>query len=196
MTTQATPKTIVGIIGDILTRRGADSYLGEGVTMQEHMLQGAYLAEQAGAPDELVAAALLHDIGHYTGEFGEDYLERNVDNFHEEAGAQVIEPFFPPVVVACVRLHVPAKRYLCATDSTYFGQLTPASVQTLALQGGPMEPDEVAEFERQPYFREAVQVRLWDDGGKVGGLVTPPFTHYAAVLQRVVDGFAGLSDRS
>jgi phosphonate degradation associated HDIG domain protein len=182
-----TPATVVGFIAHILTRRGAESYLGEAVSMQEHMLQTAQLAEQEGAADELVAAALLHDIGHYTGEFGEDYITRGVDNRHEEAGARVLAGFFPPVVVDCVRLHVPAKRYLCATDPGYFGRLSSASVQTLALQGGPMSEAEAAVFAREPHFREAVRVRQWDEAGKVAGVATPGFDHFAPLLQRVVD---------
>ncbi|MEK0085841.1 HD domain-containing protein [Benzoatithermus flavus] len=182
-----TRATIVPFIADIFERRGAESYLGEAVSMSEHMLQGAVLAEREGAPEELVAAALLHDIGHYTNEFGEDYIEQGIDNLHDEAGARVLEPFFPPLVTECVRLHVAAKRYLCATEPSYFGRLSPASVATLRLQGGPMSADEVAAFERNPYWREAVRVRLWDEGGKVPGMATPPFSHYAPLLQRVVD---------
>ena len=184
--TAPTSETIVDVIADILTRRGSESYLGEAVTMQQHMLQAAAQAEREGAPDELVAAALLHDIGHYTGEFGEDYIEQGVDNFHEDAGAALLAPFFPPVVVACVRLHVAAKRYLCATDPAYVGKLTPASVSTLALQGGPMEPDEVAAFERDPFFREALRARIWDEAAKDPDAATPPFAHFAPVLQRVL----------
>ena len=179
--------TIVPFIADIFTRRGAESYLGEAVTMSEHMLQGARLAEVAGADETLVAAALLHDIGHYTNEFGDDYIDQGIDNLHDEAGARVLEGFFPPVVVACVRLHVAAKRYLCATDPSYFGKLSPASVATLKLQGGPMSAAEVAEFRANPYYAEAVRVRLWDEEGKVPGQSTPPFEHYAPVLQRVID---------
>lgn len=182
-----TRATIVPFIADIFERRGAESYLGEAVSMSEHMLQGAVLAEREGASEELVAAALLHDIGHYTNEFGEDYIEQGIDNLHDEAGARVLEPFFPPLVTECVRLHVAAKRYLCATDPGYFGRLSPASVATLRLQGGPMSADEVAAFERNPCWREAVRVRLWDEGGKVPGMPTPPFSHYAPLLQRVVD---------
>jgi phosphonate degradation associated HDIG domain protein len=183
--TAPTRDTIVPFIADILTRRGADSYLGEDVSMQEHMLQGAHLAEQEGAADELVAAALLHDIGHYTSEFGEDYIERGVDDFHEEAGARVLAGFFPATVVECVRLHVAAKRYLCATDPAYFARLSPPSVQTLALQGGPMDAGEAAAFERNPHFRDAIRVRLWDEAGKVRGMTTPPFAHYVPLLERV-----------
>ena len=185
-----TRENIVDFIADILTRRGADSYLGEDVTMQEHMLQGAHFAEQEGAADDLVAAALLHDIGHYTGEFGEDYIEQGVDDFHEEAGAKVLVGFFPPLVVECVRLHVAAKRYLCAADPGYFGRLSPTSVQTLALQGGPMQADEAAAFEKNRFFREAIRVRLWDEAGKVAGMTTPAFAHYAPLLRRVVERHA------
>jgi len=182
-----TRETIVPFIADIFLRRGAESYLGEAVTMSEHMLQGALLAEQSGAGDELVAAALLHDIGHYTNEFGDDYIDQGVDNLHDEAGARVLDGFFPPVVVACVRLHVAAKRYLCAIDPSYFDKLSPASIATLKLQGGPMSSEEVAQFRKAPFHEEAVSVRLWDEAGKVPGLRTPPFDYYAPLLQRVID---------
>ena len=184
-------KTIIPFIADIFERRGAESYLGEPVTMSQHMLQGAVLAERDGAPDELVAAALLHDIGHYTSEFGPLGLEDEADNYHDEAGAKVLAPFFPAVVTECVRLHVAAKRYLCATDPSYFGKLSAASVHTLKLQGGPMNEDEVAEFRRNPHHDPAVRVRLWDEGGKDPNLATPPFAHYVPLLQRVVDRHMG-----
>jgi [1-hydroxy-2-(trimethylamino)ethyl]phosphonate dioxygenase len=179
--------SIVPFIADIFERRGAESYLGEPVTMAQHMLQGAWLAEQDGASDELVAAALLHDIGHYTSEFGAYSPEDTHDKHHDDAGAEVLAPFFPPVVTECVRLHVAAKRYLCATDPTYFSKLSPASVHTLSLQGGPMSPDEVAEFQRNPFHREAVRVRIWDEGGKVPDMKTRTFRDYEPLLQRVVD---------
>lgn len=178
---------IVAFIGDIFARRGADSYLGEEVTMSQHMLQGAFLAEQAEAGDTLVAAALLHDIGHYTNEFPDDALAQNIDNVHEEAGAAVIAPYFPTVVTDCVRYHVAAKRYLCATDPAYFGQLSDASVHTLNLQGGPMDEGEVAAMCENPNLDAIVQVRIWDDLGKDPMMETPPFGHYAPMLQRVVD---------
>lgn len=177
---------IVEFIADIFERRGAESYLGEAVTMSEHMLQGAVLAEEEGAPEDLVAAALLHDIGHYTSEFGAMSLGDERDNYHEEAGAHVLEPFFPPVITECVRLHVPAKRYLCATDKGYYERLSEASKHTLMLQGGPMSAEEVKAFEAHPYYREAVKVRIWDDEGKKPGVVTPAFRHYVPLLERVV----------
>ena len=179
--------TIVEFIADIFARRGADSYLGEEVTMSEHMLQGAQLAEQAGADDALVAAALLHDIGHYTNEFPEDALDRGINNYHDSAGAAVLKAFFPATVVDCVRHHVAAKRYLCATDPAYHDRLSAASIHTLNLQGGPMNADEVAAFKTQADLDAIVQVRLWDDEGKVAGVSTPEFSYYAPLLQRLVD---------
>ena len=186
-----TRETIVAFIGDIFNRRGAESYLGEQVTMSEHMLQGAQLAEQAGAPDTMVAGALLHDIGHYTNEFPEDAMEQGTDTLHEEAGAAVLDPFFPTSVTDCIRWHVAAKRYLCATDPGYLARLSDASVLTLNLQGGPMGKEEVAEFARHPNLEAILQVRIWDDQGKVKNMPTPPFEHYAPLLQRVVDAHSG-----
>ncbi|MDJ0626861.1 MAG: HD domain-containing protein [Rhodobacter sp.] len=181
-----TPHNIVDFLAGIFERRGAEAYLGEDVTMSQHMLQGAELAERAGAGDEMIAAALLHDIGHFTSEFPEDALHDNVDARHEDAGARVLERFFPAVVVDCVRHHVAAKRYLCATDPGYLGKLSAASIHTLNLQGGPMDEAEVAEFARNPNLDAILQVRLWDDAGKDPKHQAPPFSNYAPVLERLV----------
>ncbi len=181
---------IVDFIADIFKRRGADSYLGEQVTMSQHMLQTALCAEQAGADDETIAAALLHDIGHYTNEFPEDALEQGIDNHHDAAGARVLQPFFPAEVTEPVRLHVATKRYLCAVDPTYFNRLSAASVHSLNLQGGPMDETETAEFAKNPYLDLAIRVRKWDEDAKVENLATPSFEHYAPILQRVVDRHA------
>ncbi len=182
-----TRATIVTFLADIFERRGSESYLGEQVSMAEHMLQGAALAEKEGAPDELVAAALLHDIGHYTGEFGPYSPNDTEDKYHDAAGAHVLAPFFPPVITECVRLHVSAKRYLCAIDPNYLGELTPASIHSLNLQGGPMSSDEVAAFELNPYHKDAVRVRKWDDLGKIAGTQTKSFCDYTDLLERVID---------
>ena len=185
-----TTESIVAFIGDIFERRGADSYLGEQVTMSEHMLQAAALAEESGAGDELAAAALLHDIGHYTNEFPEDAQDAGIDTHHDAAGAAVLAPFFPAIVTDCVRHHVDANRYLCATDPDYFDRLSPASVHTLRLQGGPMTPAEVAALRDNPNLDAIIQVRLWDEAAKIPGKPTPPFSHYAPMLQQVVDAHA------
>lgn len=182
-----TRANIVAFLGDIFTRRGGEEYLGEPVTMAEHMLQGATLAEEAGHREEIIVAALLHDIGHFTSEFGSFTMEDTEDRFHEEAGARVLERFFPSVVTDCVRYHVAAKRYLCATNSTYFDRLSGASVHSLNLQGGPMNAEEVAEFERNPNLKDIVAVRYLDDAGKRPDMKTPGFAHFAPLVQQVVD---------
>jgi [1-hydroxy-2-(trimethylamino)ethyl]phosphonate dioxygenase len=181
------PLTIVAFLADIFERRGGEEYLGEPVTMAEHMLQGAHLAEQQGESEAIVVATLLHDIGHFTSEFGTFSMEDTHDKYHEEAGAKILERFFPRIVTDCVRYHVAAKRYICAVDPKYFGQLSEASVHSLRLQGGPMSAEEAAEFARRPNVREIVKVRYLDDAGKVAGMVTPDFAHYAPMVQRVVD---------
>ncbi|MGB1012106.1 MAG: HD domain-containing protein [Thiolinea sp.] len=177
---------IVPFIADIFYRRGAESYLGEQVTMSQHMLQAARLAELNKGSDLLIGAALLHDIGHYTNEFPEDALAKGQNNYHETAGAAVLEPFFPVGVVDCVRYHVAAKRYLCATDSEYYAGLSDASKHTLSLQGGAMDAAEVAEFQQLEHLEAIVNVRIWDDLGKDPNQETPDFSYYQPVLERLV----------
>lgn len=180
------PESIVAYLADIFERRGAEEYLGEPVTISEHMLQGATMAEEAGLGDEIVVAALLHDIGHFTSEF-DIALNDTVDRQHEEAGARILAPYFPRVVTDCVRFHVAAKRYLCATNPGYFDRLSEASVKSLALQGGPMAPEEVAAFEVNPNRDAIVQVRYLDEAAKRVGMKTPGFAHFAPKVQRLVD---------
>ena len=185
--TNLSPQTIVTFLGDIFERRGGEEYLGEPVTMAQHMLQGATLAERAGAPEVVIVAALLHDIGHFTSEFGTYHPDDVEDRHHEDAGAEVLAPFFPTLVTDCVRYHVAAKRYLCATKPDYFNRLSAASVHTLGLQGGPMNASEVAEFQRNPNLEQIIQVRYLDEAGKHADMKTPPFAHFAPMVQRVVD---------
>lgn len=178
---------IVAFLADIFHRRGGEEYLGESVTMAEHMLQGAHYAEQAGEPEVVIVATLLHDIGHFTSEFGSFSMNDTEDKYHEGAGARVLEPFFPALVTDCVRFHVAAKRYLCAAQPDYFNRLSPASVHSMQLQGGVMSADEVADFRQQPNLTEIVKVRHYDDAGKQAGLQTRPFSYYAPMVQRIVD---------
>lgn len=182
-----TPDTITAFIADIFERRGGEEYLGEPVTMAAHMLQGATFAEQQGLDEETIVATLLHDIGHFTSEFGMFSMDDVEDKLHEEAGAQVLERFFPTLVTDCVRYHVAAKRYLCATKPSYSDRLSEASKHSLSLQGGPMSADEVRAFERNPNLRKIIQVRYLDEAGKCPDMVTPPFSHFAPMVQRVVD---------
>jgi [1-hydroxy-2-(trimethylamino)ethyl]phosphonate dioxygenase len=161
---------------------GAEEYLGERVSMTEHMLQSAYAAEQDGAAPQLVAAALLHDYGHFIHEFSSDAADHGIDTQHEEVAHAFLSQHFGPEIAEPIRMHVAAKRYLCATDPSYLNELSPASVHSLNLQGGPYSPDEVAEFEMSLYARDAVRLRRYDDIGKVEGLETPDLEHYRSVL--------------
>lgn len=177
--------TITNEIIAIFARRGAGAYFGESVSMAEHGLQAAYFARSAGAPPCLIVAALLHDIGHLVVDVPDNLADWTVDAHHEDIGGAWLARRFPAEVSEPVRLHVSAKRYLCATDSHYFSQLSPASVHTLGLQGGPMSAYEVACFETERHYREAVQVRQWDDRGKVAGLATPQLEDYRGLIEAI-----------
>jgi [1-hydroxy-2-(trimethylamino)ethyl]phosphonate dioxygenase len=181
-----TRETILAIIEDIFLRRGAREYLGEPVTIAEHMLQAAHLAEQRGEDEAIVVAALLHDIGHFVGASAGFSMDDVEDRHHETAGAALLEPFFPPIVTDCVRRHVAAKRYLCATEPGYLATLSAASVHSLKLQGGPMDAGEVAAFDALPHRQAIVTVRRLDDAAKLPGLATPPFAHYRPLLHRAL----------
>ncbi|MEM7464238.1 MAG: HD domain-containing protein [Pseudomonadota bacterium] len=182
-----TKDTIVEFLGSIFDRRGSEEYLGEPVTMGQHMLQGATIAEQNSQTEEIIVAALLHDIGHFTSEFGTFTMDDVEDRLHEHAGAEVLDQFFPTVITDCVRHHVAAKRYLCATRPEYFNRLSEASVHSLNLQGGPMDDSEVREFEEMPNFKQIIAVRYLDDAGKIPDMQTPDFWHFAPMVQRMVD---------
>src|SRR5579863_3739224 len=147
--------------------RGADAYFGEPVTITEHSLQTAYFARRDDAQPSLVVAALLHDIGHLLGNAPPDLGDWDRDAHHELIGGKWLARRAPTEVAAAVRLHVPAKRYLCATDPAYRSRLSEASVVTLKLQGGPMSAAEVSQFETEPCVAAAVRLRRWDDEGKI-----------------------------
>ena len=167
----------------IYSSRGAGAYFGEVVTTLEHSLQAAYFAQESKASDALVLAALLHDIGHLIDSAPEDFALWNADARHEVSGSRWLAQRFGPEVSEPVRLHVPAKRYLCATDPSFLHQLSPASVRTLALQGGPMSSAEMAAFRLEPYHRDAIELRHFDDRGKVAGLRIANFAHYGGLIE-------------
>jgi len=175
--------SIIDFILELFARRGAEEYMGEAVSMSQHMEQSAACAVADGAGDSLVIAALLHDIGHFIGEHPIEALENGVDNLHETVGASYLEAYFPASITEPIRLHVAAKRYLCATDEKYFACLSDASVNSLKVQGGPMNAVEVEQFEANPYHQDAVKLRLYDDDGKVAGLTIKPVTDYRAMLE-------------
>jgi [1-hydroxy-2-(trimethylamino)ethyl]phosphonate dioxygenase len=173
---------IVDQLIELLRTEGSRQYGGERVSQCEHALQCAFFAASEGASATLVAAALLHDIGHLLHEAGERPEFRGVDDRHEEIGAAHLLPAFGPAVAEPVRLHVPAKRYLCATDPGYFGRLSPGSVGSLALQGGPFTRSEATEFQTLPFAADAIRIRRWDEAAKVPGLETPLLERYRATL--------------
>jgi phosphonate degradation associated HDIG domain protein len=156
------------------------------VNQLQHALQSAMLAEKGGESSALIAAALLHDVGHMIHDHGEDAADHGIDDTHEELAGRWLAQFFPPEVSEPVRLHVPAKRYLCAVDSTYFGKLSDDSVKSLALQGGPMSAEEVAEFERNPHFEAAVRLRRIDDRAKDPAAMTPAFAEFLPHIDAVL----------
>ncbi len=162
--------------------RGRDAYLGEPVSQAEHALQSAHLAVLEGAPDSLVVAALLHDVGHLLHDLGDDAADRGIDDRHERSGAAWLAKTFGPEVAEPARLHVDAKRYLCAVEPSYLEGLSPGSKLSLALQGGPMTPEEVEHFESNPHHLDAVRLRRWDDQAKIPGLKVPGLEKYTDQL--------------
>jgi [1-hydroxy-2-(trimethylamino)ethyl]phosphonate dioxygenase len=182
-----TADRVVDDILDLYARKGDANY-GEGVSMTEHGLQAALLAEQEGHGAPLVVAALLHDIGHLLHDLPEDIADRGIDSQHESLASAWLSQYFPQEVSEPVRLHVAAKRFLCANMAGYFAELSPASVQSLELQGGQMNAAESQAFKAEPFMGQALKLRRWDDQAKLTGLETPDFGHYkpaiAAVLKR------------
>ena len=178
-------------LAELFKSEGAADYLGEPVTVAQHLLQAGALAVAADAPPALVAAALLHDAGHLRGadpladevESSGRELMAGTDNDHGERGAAWLARWFPPAVTEPVRLHVAAKRYLCAVEPAYLALLSPASVYTLSVQGGPMTGAEAARFAAAPYAADAVAVRRWDDTAKDPAAGVPGFDAYRPLLE-------------
>ncbi|WP_034090992.1 phosphonate degradation HD-domain oxygenase [Streptacidiphilus albus] len=181
----------IDVIEELFAAQGSSEYFGEAVTQAEHMLQAGALAEAAGAPAPLVAAALLHDLGHFHGEVSGHDLMEGTDNRHSHTGADWLAQWFGPEVTEPVRLHVAAKRYLCAVEPGYFALLSPASVHTLSVQGGPMTVAEAAEFAAHPHGEDAVRLRRWDEAAKDPEGPVPAFAHFRPLLASLLRPGAG-----
>jgi phosphonate degradation associated HDIG domain protein len=170
----------------IYDQRATRRYGLSSVNQRQHALQSATLAARRGESPALIVAALAHDVGHMVHDLGEDPASRGIDDAHEELGARWLASRFGAEVVEPVRLHVPAKRYLCAVDPTYFAKLSPDSVRSLALQGGVMNPDEVTAFERLPHWQAAVRLRRIDDEAKDPAAETPDLVHFLGYVEQVL----------
>lgn len=163
---------------DIFTSRATKRYGLSAINQLQHALQAAALAEADDAPPATVLASLLHDVGHMIHQLGEDPAGRGIDDVHEERGAAWLAERFGPEVSEPVRLHVAAKRYLCAVEPDYFAKLSPDSVRSLGLQGGPMSAGEIDDFRRHPLYAEAVRLRRYDEAAKDPRAKTPDFDHF------------------
>jgi phosphonate degradation associated HDIG domain protein len=171
----------------LFEHKGDRCYAGEPVTQLEHALQTALLAEQAAAGAELITAALLHDLGHLINDRGETPTLRGIDDRHERAAIPGLRALFGDTVLAPIRLHVEAKRYLCArgdgvvSGAEYRANLSPDSLRSLQLQGGAYDESAADGFIMQAHAPEAVRLRRWDDLAKVPGKPTPPLSHYLRI---------------
>lgn len=171
-------------IEELFTTGISEEYLGEDVKLVEHMLQCADLAREAGVSDELIVAALLHDIGHLLVDDAVTAHNEGHDAHHDEVGAAWVAARFPASISEPVRLHVAAKRYLVSTDPSYRAKLSEASIHTLNLQGGEMTPAECEDFLAIPGAKEGISLRIWDDLGKVRDKSTSSLADFKAVISR------------
>jgi phosphonate degradation associated HDIG domain protein len=176
-------------IEHLLSTRGFHQYGREAVSQLEHALQCAQLAEQAGETPATTAAALLHDLGHLLAPGG-DTAEQ--DDLHQYVALPFLRSLLPDAVLEPIRLHVDAKRYLCAMEPGYWETLSPASQHSLVLQCGPYTVPEAERFARQPFAQEAIRLRRYDDRAKVPGLATPPLDHYLGMIRALARGMEPL----
>jgi phosphonate degradation associated HDIG domain protein len=167
----------------LLESGGGEAYFGEPVTVLEHCLQAAWFVEREGGDSTLIAAALLHDLGHLLHFEGEDAAARGLDTQHEELGVAALGEHLPASVLDPIRLHVAAKRYLCFAERDYMAALSPSSVESLALQGGPMSAAEARAFLEIPHARQALTLRRADDAAKVRGLQVPQLKAYRGIIE-------------
>ena len=171
-------------IEQLFADKGGEQYTGEPVTQLEHALQSAMLAENEGASDALVTAALLHDLGPLLHDLGATPTLQGVDDVHQYRALPFLRGLFGDEVLEPIKLHVDAKRYLCATRADYFAALSDDSRRSLALQGGVFSPSQAEAFISQPGAEAAVRLRIWDGLAKADGLVTPPLAHFMERARR------------
>lgn len=171
-------------IEKLFDQRGREQYTGEPVTQLQHALQSGFLGEQAGASDELVTAAFLHDLGHMLHDLGETPSIHGVDDVHQYRVLPFLRGLFPDSVINAIQRHVDAKRYLCATRPEYHDSLSDDSKRSLKLQGGIFSEGEAAAFIAEDGAKDAVQLRLWDDLAKQPDLQTPGLSHYMQIARR------------
>ena len=174
----------VDTIFEVLEGANAKRYGSGKVNQLEHALQCATNAENAGATPALITASLLHDIGHLYHKDWVASAERKKDDHHEVLGEKILSKWFGEAVVKPIRLHVDAKRYLTARESDYHASLSPGSVRSLALQGGPFSDDEAAAFEAEPFFEDGVNLRRWDEQAKTPGRATPGLAHFRQYVEQ------------
>ncbi len=178
---------IVERIRQTFSQRGDEKYADEGVTQLQHALQCAALARQEQAGAAQIVAALLHDIGHILG--NRDLPPNtavDLDDHHERVGYAFLRNHFGDAVADPVRLHVAAKRYLCTSDADYHTKLSPTSYKSFLDQGGLMNSEELAEFKREPFFEQAIQLRHWDDTGKDPNAAVPAIDAYLDELSKLL----------
>ena len=173
-------------IVEILLTKGNEQYGTEAVSQLEHALQCATLTEKANSSPELIIASLLHDMGHLVHNLGEDAAEKGIDDRHEYRALGYLKRLFSSAVTEPIRMHVNAKRYLCAIDRNYWNSLSQASKTSLELQGGIYSETEAEKFINQPYAKDAVRLRIWDDLAKVKDLVTPDLDYFVPIVERLI----------
>jgi gamma-butyrobetaine dioxygenase len=167
---------------DLMAGPAGAQHFGEPVSILEHQLQCARLAERGGAPETLVAAAFLHDVGWLLPSLG---WPGPYPAAHEEIGSAFLVLWFGLQVSEPVRLHVLAKRYLCRPGGGYEAELSAESRATLISQGGPLDDQGAPAFKAEPFAEVALALRRWDDQAKVAGVDAGPFSRYADLARRL-----------
>lgn len=179
-----TKENVVDFLIEMFNTRGQDEYLGEAISQSEHMLQCAVVADQFDASETVILASLLHDVGHFMHDLDFDCADHGIDSRHEDVASDFLKKFYPAEVTEPVRMHVDAKRYLCAVEDDYFDKLSEASVHSLNLQGGPMNEAEVKSFEESPHLKDALDLRRYEEAGKCEGVETPKIEDYRALMEK------------